>query len=95
MLDERIRNILYSNPVYTHTRVKLILQHRMSVLDGTPRVLCKGEEMSERVEGEMVLHVKRLMPNQESPKTRGKHVVASPTYTPILNPFALLTRITN
>jgi hypothetical protein len=34
------------------------------------------------------------MPNQESPKTRGKHVVASPTHTPILNMFALLTRIT-
>jgi len=50
----------------------------MSVLDGTPLVHWKGGELSERDEGEMVLHVKGLVPCQESPKTRGKHAVASP-----------------
>jgi hypothetical protein len=95
MFYERMRNILCSNPVHTHTGIKLILQYSMSVLDGTPLVHCKGKKMSERDEGEMVLHVKRLVPNQESPNTRGKQADASPTQTPILNTFALLTRITN
>jgi hypothetical protein len=67
----------------------------MSALDGTPLVYCKGKKISERYEGEIVLHAKRLEPNQESPNTRGKQADASPTQTPILNTFALLTRITN
>jgi len=90
-----MRNILYSKPVHNHTRIKLILQYRMSVLDGTPLVHYKGEELCKRDEGEMLLHVKRLVPNQESPETRCKYAVASPTHTPILNTFTLLTRLTN
>ena len=43
----------------------------------------------------MLLNVKRLVPNQESPKRRGEHAAASPTHTPILKTFALLARITN
>ena len=56
-----------------------MLQYSRSVLDGTPLTHCKSKELSERNEGGMVLHVKIFVPNQGSPKTRGKYAVASPT----------------
>lgn len=86
--------MLYSNPVHTHRRIKLIRQYRKSVLDEL-HLCVVNVRNCERGEREMVLHVKRLVPSQKSPKTRGKHAVASPTHTPILNTFSLLTRITN
>jgi hypothetical protein len=55
--------MLYTNSIHAHTGIKLILQYGMSVLDGTPLVYCEGKKLSERYEGEIVLHVKRFVPN--------------------------------
>jgi len=59
-------------------------------------VLCKGEEMSEGDEGEMVLHVrKNICRIRKARKREASTLLPPPTHTPILNTFALLTRITN